>query len=256
MQQESLQKKDINLQAMVFSAGLGTRLRPLTNTMPKALVKVGDVTMLERQIENLKKIGVKRIIVNVHHFASQIRDFLESKNNFFMDILLSDETSCLLDTGGGLKKAITLFYPNMPILIHNVDILSNVNLKEFFLQNQEQQATLLVSNRKTERYLIFDDEMNLKGWTNIKTNEIKSPYKDLNIKDYHLFAFSGIHIFSPSLFPLMEDFKDKFSIIDFYLKICDKVKIKGFFKKDLELIDIGKIETLSKAEEFIKQAKL
>ncbi len=240
-------------QAMVFAAGIGSRLRPLTDTMPKALVKVSGVPMLERVIKLLKSSGIKKIVINVHHFSSQIKNFLKEKDNFGIEILLSDETSFLLDTGGGIKKARPLFTPNQPILIHNVDIISNVNLKELFKYHKSNDATLLVSKRKTNRYLLFDDDMNLCGWTNTQTGEVKSPYKNLRVSDCKMMAFSGIHILSQSLFPFMEDSKEKFSIIDFYLSLSDKVKIKGFFKEDLKLIDIGKQETLLKAEEFLKE---
>ncbi len=238
---------------MIFAAGLGTRLKPLTNTMPKALVRVGGKPMLERTILNLKAVGCERIVVNVHHFASQITEFLAANGNFGMDIQVSDETSCLLDTGGGLKSAAPLFLPDIPILIHNVDILSNIDLKSLYINNVESDATLLVSDRKTKRYLLFDDDMRLVGWTNIETGEVRSPYKDLCVSDYRRLAFSGIHIFSPRLFPLMADFPEKFGIIDFYLKVCDKVVIRGVEKLGLKILDIGKLDTLSEAEIFINQ---
>lgn len=239
------------MQAMIFAAGLGTRLKPLTDKMPKALVCVGKKPLLERVINNLKKAGVDKIVVNVHHFSSQIIDYLREHDNFGVEILISDESEKLLDTGGGIKKASALFSKSSPILIHNVDILSNVNLKEFFEANINNDATLLISKRKTKRYLLFDDDMRLVGWTNIETGEVKSPYKDLQPSKYNMYAFSGIHIFSPNLFGYMNDFPDKFGIIDFYLKICAEANIKGYLKKDLKLMDVGKLDTLSHAEEFI-----
>ncbi|MCD8203477.1 MAG: nucleotidyltransferase family protein [Prevotella sp.] len=241
------------MQAMIFAAGLGTRLKPLTDTMPKALVKVGGKPMLEHTILNLKAAGCERIVVNVHHFASQITDFLTANGNFGIDIQVSDETSCLLDTGGGLKKAAPLFLPDAPILIHNVDILSNVDLRTLYINNVLGDATLLVSNRTTKRYLLFDNDMRLVGWTNIETGEVRSPYPDLRVSDSRCLAFSGIHIFSPRLFPFMADFPDIFGIIDFYLKICDKVVIKGVEEPALKILDIGKLDTLSEAEIFINQ---
>ena len=242
------------MQAMIFAAGLGTRLKPLTDRIPKALVSVGGEPLLKRVIFQLKDAGFTRIVVNVHHFSQQIIDYLRENNNFGMDIRISDESDKLLETGGGIKKAWPLFDQTEPILIHNVDILSNVNLQKFY-QNAPLAARLLVSERKTKRYLLFDDTMRLVGWTNIETGEVKSPYPGLNPKDYQMYAFSGIHMVAPSLFPLMEEEPDKFPIMDFYLKHCDKVRIEGYVKNDLKLMDVGKQETLKEAEAFLKELK-
>ena len=242
------------MQAMIFAAGLGTRLKPLTDRIPKALVSVGGEPLLKRVIFQLKDAGFTRIVVNVHHFSQQIIDYLRENNNFGMDIRISDESDKLLETGGGIKKAWPLFDQTEPILIHNIDILSNVNLQKFY-QNAPLAARLLVSERKTKRYLLFDDTMRLVGWTNIETGEVKSPYPHLNPKDYQMYAFSGIHMVAPSLFPLMEEEPDKFPIMDFYLKHCDKVCIEGYVKNDLKLMDVGKQETLKEAEAFLKELK-
>ena len=242
------------MQAMIFAAGLGTRLKPLTDRIPKALVSVGGEPLLKRVIFQLKDAGFTRIVVNVHHFSQQIIDYLRENNNFGMDIRISDESDKLLETGGGIKKAWPLFDQTEPILIHNVDILSNVNLQKFY-QNAPLAARLLVSERKTKRYLLFDDTMRLVGWTNIETGEVKSPYPHLNPKDYQMYAFSGIHMVAPSLFPLMEEEPDKFPIMDFYLRHCDKVRIEGYVKNDLKLMDVGKQETLKEAEAFLKELK-
>lgn len=239
------------MQAMIFAAGLGTRLKPLTDTMPKALVKVGGITLLEHTLSTLAEAGADRIVVNVHHFAQQIKDFLQDNNNFGHDIRISDESETLLDTGGGLKKAQELFHDDEPILIHNVDILSNVNLKEFYDNSHNAGASLLVSDRSTKRYLLFNDDMRLVGWTNIETGEVRSPYPNLNIDSCRKLAFAGIHTFSPSLFPLMDSFPDKFGIMDFYLSICHKVVIRGMEHKSLHLMDVGKADTISQAEAFI-----
>lgn len=237
---------------MIFAAGLGTRLKPLTDRIPKALVRVGGEPLLKRVIFQLKDAGFTRIVVNVHHFSNQIIDYLRDNDNFGLDIRISDETDKLLETGGGIKKAWPLFDQTEPILIHNVDILSNVDLKKFY-QPLPLAARLLVSERKTKRYLLFDDTMRLVGWTNIETGEVKSPYKDLDPKKYKMYAFSGIHMVAPSLFPLMDDEPDKFPIMDFYLKHCDKVRIEGYVKNDLKLMDVGKQETLREAEAFLKE---
>lgn len=243
------------MQSMIFAAGLGTRLKPLTDTMPKALVRVGGKPLLERVIERLKEAGTDRIVVNVHHFAEQVTDYLLENNNFGADIRVSDESRALLDTGGGIKKAEALFSPAEPVLIHNVDILSNVNLGDFYCRCREYDAALIVSERKTKRYLLFDGGMRLKGWTNIETGEVRSPYAGLCVSECRRLAFSGIHLFSPRLFQLMSGFPDKFGIIDFYLKVCDKVMIKGVCKTDLKLLDVGKLDSLSEAEKFINQIK-
>ena len=243
------------MQAMIFAAGLGTRLKPLTDRIPKALVSVGGAPLLKRVIFQLKDAGFTRIVVNVHHFSNQIIDYLHDNDNFGLDIHISNETDKLLETGGGIKKAWPLFDQTEPILIHNVDILSNVDLKKFYqIESQDMVAArLLVSERKTKRYLLFDDTMRLVGWTNIETGEVKSPYKNLDPKKYKMYAFSGIHMVAPSLFPLMDDEPDKFPIMDFYLKHCDKVRIEGYVKNDLKLMDVGKQETLREAEKFLTE---
>ena len=248
---------------MIFAAGLGTRLKPLTDTMPKALVRVGGELLIKRVILNLAAAGVDRIVVNVHHFAEQIIDYLKDNDNFGLDIRISDETAGLLETGGGIKKAAPLFDPTAPILIHNVDILSNVDLREFYQiasqsekgkvksEESECDAVLLVSWRKTKRYLLFNDDMKLVGWTNIETGEVRSPYPELNPKECRMYAFAGIHALSPRLLKMMDQFPDRFGIIDFYLKACATHNIKGYVKDDLKLMDIGKLDTLAQAEEFL-----
>ena len=242
------------MQAMIFAAGLGTRLKPLTDRIPKALVRVGGEPLLKRVIFQLKDAGFTRIVVNVHHFSNQIIDYLRDNDNFGMDIRISDESDKLLETGGGIKKAWPLFDQKEPVLIHNVDILSNVDLKKFYQMEAETPlaARLLVSVRKTKRYLLFDDTMRLVGWTNIETGEVKSPYKDLDPKQYKMYAFSGIHMVAPSLFPLMEEEPDKFPIMDFYLRHCDKVRLEGYVKNDLKLMEVGKQETVKEAEQFLQ----
>ena len=239
------------MQAMIFAAGLGTRLKPLTDTMPKALVKVGGCTLLEQVVRKLADAGVDRMVVNVHHFAEQIKDFLHDNDNFGQDIAISDESSQLLDTGGGLRKAQGFFRVDEPILIHNVDILSNVDLRAFYEQGRQNDATLLVSQRQTARYLLFDEDMRLVGWTNVNTGEVRLPYKDLDAKRCTMLAFAGIHAFSPRLFPLMDDFPDKFGIMDFYLSVCHKTTIKGVVADGLKLLDVGKVDSLAAAEQFV-----
>ena len=257
------------MQAMIFAAGMGTRLKPLTDTMPKALVRVGGEPLIKHVIQNLSEAGVDRIVVNVHHFAQQIIDYLTENDNFGLDIRISDESAGLLETGGGIKHAAQLFAPDAPILIHNVDILSNVDLRRFYQRAggllkadasaptsaDAPDALLLVSERKTQRYLLFDDTMRLVGWTNIATGEVKSPYPDLAPKACRMYAFAGIHALSPRMLPLMQQFPDRFSIIDFYLQTCATHRIEGFAKDNLLLMDIGKLDTLAHAEEFLLKVK-
>lgn len=241
------------MKAMIFAAGLGTRLKPFTDHMPKALVPVGGTPMLEHVILKLKSAGVNEIVINVHHFAQQIIDFLKTKENFGIKIWISDETEELLDTGGGIKKAAPHF--DEPFMVHNADILSNVDLKVMYDYHvtSGNDATVLVSPRKTVRYLLFDKENQLQGWVNKDTLQTKPEgfvYQPEVQKEY---AFGGIHIISPSLFEYMEGWTGKFSIIDFYLQTCHKAKIGGYVKDGLQLIDIGKLDTLAKAEDFIRQ---
>ena len=269
-------------QAMILAAGLGTRLNPLTDTMPKALVPVGGKPLLDIQIDKLQQAGYDRFVVNVHHFAQQIVDHVNERKE---KILISDETSELLETGGGLKKAQGLFRDDEPILIHNVDILDNVDYEWFRRQHQDDEdAVLLVSRRKTKRYLLFDSAMRLMGWKNIETGEVKSPFPwlreaEITIDDnlqvtlhtysslssgegrgevsplhssLYAFAFSGIHSFSPRLFPLMDRFPDRFPIIDFYLSVCHRSRIVGLVKNDLKVLDVGKLDSLEQAEQFVQ----
>ena len=251
------------MQAMIFAAGLGTRLKPLTDTMPKALVEVEGQPLLRRTIIKLKEAGVNRIVINVHHFADQIVNYLKANDNFGIDIRISDESQQLLDTGGGLLKARNLFNPNEPILVHNVDILSNVRIRDFYYLDTDNNnaATLIVSRRKTKRYLVFDQNFKLKGWTNIETHETKSPTVnfDVNTPGYGLYAFSGIHLVTPTIFPLLEEYSQtvakspKFGITDFYIHECNTATINGYLKIDLQLLDVGKLDTLDLAADFVRQ---
>ena len=242
------------MKAMIFAAGLGTRLKPLTDHTPKALVKVNGRPMLEHIILKLKASGFTEIVVNIHHFGEQIIDFLQANGNFGLNIHISDERDQLLDTGGGIKKASAFFQGNEPFLVHNVDILSNTDLRNLYLHHLKEgsDATLLVSQRTTSRYLLFDGNNVLKGWINKQTGETKPEGFVCTPGLYKAYAFSGIHVLSPSIYRYMnEQWKGKFSIMDFYLQNCQHATLKGFFDKDLRLIDIGKPETLAQAEQFI-----
>jgi len=244
---------------MILAAGLGTRLKPLTDSMPKALVPVGGRPLLDLNIRKLQGQGYDRFVVNIHHFAQQIVDYV-GEQDYAPLVHFSDETEALLETGGGLKKAAPLFVDDEPVLIHNVDILDNVNYDWFSRQHQQDEdAVLLVSRRKTKRYLLFDNAMRLMGWKNIETGEIKSPYEYIRRtglsqhgEPLNMFAFSGIHSFSPRLFSLMDRFPDRFSIIDFYLSVCHRSHIVGLVKDDLQVLDVGKLDTLHDAEKFLE----
>lgn len=242
------------MKAMIFAAGMGTRLKPLTDTMPKALVPINGKPMLEHIILKLKNSGFTQIVINIHHLGQQIIDFLTDNNNFGIEILISDERDYLMDTGGGIKKAAHFFAGKEPFLIHNVDIISNVDLKKLYDKHLETNplATLLVSKRETSRYLLFNEENKLCGWRNLDTGEVKSFYPYFDPAQYNEYAFSGIHVLSPEIFDWMEEWTGKFSIINFYLSICAKTDIHAYPAENLHLMDIGKMETLTKAEEWIK----
>lgn len=241
------------MKAMIFAAGLGTRLKPITNTMPKAMVPINGKPLLWHTIQKLKTAGFDEIIINVHHFAEQIINYVQANDNFGIHIEFSDERKQLLDTGGGIKKASWFFGDEKPFLIHNVDILSNIDLRNLYEQHLKNKAiaTLVVSKRETSRYLLFDDNNRLKGWINKKTGEVKSPALNLNPDNYCKLAFNGIHILESSVFEYMREFSQKFSIIDFYLSVCRKENIIGYEPEDFSTIDVGKPDSLEKAERFL-----
>lgn len=243
------------MKAMIFAAGLGTRLKPLTDHMPKALVPVGGKPMLEHVILKLKAAGFDQIVINIHHFGQQIVDFLRANNDFGVRIHISDESDYLLDTGGGIKKATPFLLGDEPFLIHNVDILSNVDLKKLYDAHTRTNpiATLLVSRRQTSRYLLFNKENKLCGWRNHATGEVKSYYPYFDPEQYDEYAFSGIHVLSPKILELMEEWTGKFSIINFYLSICAKTDIHAYPAENLRLLDIGKPEALAQAEEWVRE---
>ncbi len=243
--------------AMVFAAGLGTRLKPLTDTIPKALVSYEGRPLLERVLTKLKVSGFTKVIINIHHFPEQIIEFIHSNNNFGMDILFSDEKGLLRETGGGIKYAEGAILSQIggseqdSFLVHNVDIVSDIDLNWFYAQhnsfNGEERpiATLLVSERETARYFLFDSEMRLVGWTNVITGEVRSPYGEIDPSKYRKLAFSGMHVLSTAVFPLMSGFPEKFSIVDFYLSMADKQIIRGVSQpKGVSIVDVGKLNQI------------
>ena len=237
------------MKAMIFTAGLGTRLRPLTNDRPKALIEINGVPMLQLLIERIKSFGFNDIILNVHHFADQVINFLKKKKNFGINISISDETKLLLDTGGGLKKVAWFFNDNKPFLLYNVDILTDLNLKLLYNIHCQSDAlaTLTVANRDSSRYLLFDKDYCLCGWKNVETKEtkiIKNKKTDLI-----LLAFSGIHVINPEIFKLIKR-KGVFSIITAYLDLAKNYKIKAFIDNDSLWMDLGKKDNIIEAEKL------
>lgn len=242
------------MKAMVFAAGLGTRLKPITDTIPKALVPVCGQPLLAHVIEKLAAAGYDEIVVNVHHFAEKIKEYLSS-NDFGVKILISDESDLLLETGGGILHARNYLEGQEPFLVHNVDILSNLDLEWFRGQSRPGAlANLLVSERKTQRYLLFNDDMCLVGWTNLATGEVRSPFPGLKIEKCRRYAFAGIHNISPEIFKAFDSYAcpERFPIIDFYLKACKDYPVYGIVPENLTMIDVGKIDSLEQAEMVFK----
>ena len=240
------------MKAFVLAAGLGSRLRPWTLEHPKALVPVGGVPMLERVIVNLRDQGFDRILVNVHHFAGQILDFLDSRD-FGVDVSVSDESRLLCDTGGALSHAAWwLACDDEPFLIHNVDILSNARLGILMRSHMESDAdaTLLVSDRESSRRLLFDNGMSLAGWMNMETGALRPEGADIDVPACSHFAFSGIHAVSARVVRdiVRRGYPESFPIMDYYLSRAGRASaIRGSLCRDLQLIDIGKPESLTRA---------
>ncbi len=252
------------MEALILAAGLGTRLRPLTNDRPKALVEVAGATLLERTILHLADFGYNRIVVNIHHFPSLMEQYIRSRK-WPAEIIISDESGLLLDTGGALAKAAP-FFTEDNILIHNVDILHTIDLDALREQHIKTNsiATLAVSQRNTSRQLIFDNNLQLQGWQN-KLAEGNTCEKDSNrqyeetrwvthpIPGYKILAFSGITIASRTLFSLLPAADHPYPIIPEYLKLAKNHRISAFIHPAEQWLDVGKPETLSLAETFIKE---
>ena len=253
------------MKTLIFAAGLGTRLKPLTDTLPKALVPVAGRPLIEHVTRKLEESGVEEAVVNVHHFADKIEQWVNDYQGV-MRFAVSDEREALLETGGGILHARRHLEGCGTFLIHNVDILSDLDMNWFASQvRPDALATLLVSDRKTSRYLLFDPEtMRLKGWTNISTGEVRSPFPDLDPAKCMALAFSGIHILSDKVFASMDKYvadkglaqeDPRFPIMDFYLSVCAECEIYGVRAENLRLIDVGKLDTLEEAESFIASCR-
>ncbi len=269
------------MKVLLFAAGLGTRLRPLTDDRPKALVEINGRTLLEIALDNLVRQGFTDIVINVHHFGRLIEEFVArytaSRKNAKLKVSFSEEFDLLRDTGGGILHAKDLLYDGEPFLVHNVDIVSNLNLRALYgfasaleASDPKQIATVVVSGRYSDRRLLFDDSMSLAGWENIKSHEVRSRREDISAfssrADAHErlmkmglrpFAFAGVHVVSPRVFDLLSDYSaehgEKFSIIDFYLACSGDYTVSGKFFEDLKIMDVGKIEHLKEAERLINE---
>ena len=250
---------------MIFAAGLGTRLKPLTDTLPKALVPLAGKTLLQWQIEKLKAAHITDIVINVHHFPDIIINYLKENDNFGCNILVSDERDMLLETGGGLRKAEALLSSGVQefkssgegILICNVDILSNIDIPTLLqAYNPEEMGIVVVSQRDTQRYLLFNEENRLCGWTNIATGEVRGPLSDNRypIANTRKLAFSGMQVLNPRIYRHMNELAkqkgDKFSLIDLYVHIAEKEVLRAFIPENYRMMDVGKISQLSEAEAF------
>jgi len=242
------------MKAMILAAGKGTRLKPLTDNTPKALVKVNGTPMLEIIIKKLMRTGVNELIINVHYLSNQIIEFLTSNNNFGLQITISNESNELLDTGGGLKKASHFFNNNKPFILYNTDIISNINLQEMLDEHIKHKAlvTLAVRNRKSSRYFLFNKNLKLSGWKNTKTSEEIITKKNNNLT---CLAFSGIHILDPKIFKLMPNI-NKFSIVDTYLKLSKNYRIHAYDHSQDYWFDVGDITKLNQTQEFLNSKQL
>ena len=235
------------MKAMIFAAGLGTRFKPWTDQHPKALALVNGKSLLERNLAYLKSFGIRDVLVNVHHFAEQIRHAIIVNDGWGSNISISDESEEVLETGGGLKKAASFFDEGSFVLM-NVDILTDLDLKKMISFHQEKRplATIAITNRKSSRYFLFDKNDRLCGWRNTKNGEEKISIPDLLLTEK---AFSGIHIISPEIFPLIHQ-QGKFSIVDVYLELAAAHRIMGYDHSGSKLIDVGRTEAVAIAEKL------
>ena len=237
------------MKALIFAAGKGTRLKPFTDYHPKALARVNDVPLLERNIKYLQSYGINDFVINIFHFGEQIVEFLKEHDHFGANIEISDEKDQLLETGGGLVFARKFLDFEEDFLILNADILTDLNITEFVKYHQEKKdfATLAVSDRKSSRKLLFNPEMVLRGWVNVETGEQR--LAEFN-KGFKPLAFSGIHCMNPAIFGKIKR-TGKFSIMEEYLDLMHTEKIHGF-EHQAKLIDVGRPESIVEAEKYFK----
>ncbi len=241
------------MKALLFAAGLGTRLKEHTQDKPKAMVSIAEKPLLQYAIEHLKQFGISDVTINVFHFAEQVISFIKENNSFGINIHISDERPQLLDTGGGLKMAGSYLKGEEPILIYNVDVISNLDLNVLLKYHQEQKAlaTLVVRQRETSRYLMFDQNLQLTGWKNFSSGEtiISRPE---SFADAQPLAFSGIHIIQPELLDLITE-EGKFPIMDLYLRLAKDQSIKAFIDQSDLWMDLGKPDQLLAAEKLFSK---
>ena len=262
------------MKALVFAAGLGTRLGEYTRNHPKALVKAGGEPMLMRVLQRLADAGVTEVVVNVHHFAEQIIDYLERHTcDLNMTIKVSHEQEMLLETGGGILQAVELLAPDAPFIIHNADILTDFSLADMmaaFQAKADCDSMLLVAERDTSRYLLLADDMRMRGWTNITTAQLR-PASLMSASGLKRRAFGGVHVFSPRLLPVLERYNEllrasgaasnrhgicRFSIMDFYIDYCASHAMYGYEPDaPYNWFDIGKPDTLARADAFFSRSK-
>ncbi len=236
------------MNAMIFAAGLGSRLRPLTDNCPKALIKIGHRSLLEIALLKLSRLKIKKVVVNVHHHAQQIIDFIENYPPQNFEIIISDEREQLLDTGGGLLKAAPFFVEGSQILIYNVDVVTNANIEALIQYHNAHKnlATLVVQERNASRYLMFDNNNLLCGWQNPKTGDKKWVSDVVASK---AMGFNGIQVINYELLNLI-DAKGAFPIIPLYLKLAEKHRISGWIDSKSEWFDVGTPEKLKNIREF------
>jgi N-acetyl-alpha-D-muramate 1-phosphate uridylyltransferase len=241
----------MSLNAMIFAAGIGSRLKPYTDTTPKALVKIGDYPMLEIALRKMERLQVSRVVVNVHHHAQQVIDFLGAYKSDQMEICISNESGQLLNTGGGLIKAAPLFELGSDILIYNVDVLTNAPLEKLinFHQSNGALTTMMIQARTASRYLLFDQDLRLCGWRNPKTlEEIWANSPDSKALQ---FGFNGIQVIKPELLTLLPNKSSAFPIIPEYLQLSNSQLIKGWIQSDSsEWFDIGTPDKLYNASKL------
>lgn len=248
------------MNALILAAGLGTRLRALNEHLPKALFPIADIPVLERIILRLKEAGFQHIIINIHYLGEQIIEFIRAQNNFGVHIYISDERAQLLDTGGGILKASSLLLDQAPLLVHNVDIMTDVDLRSLYQQHIDSKAdaTLFSNLRQTSRYLLVNNQQRLCGWTNLTTGEVLPASLTRTEISLHQEAFGGIQVISQSLFNYMnkEHSNKSFPIIPFYIANCDKALIYTLPMKSEHWFDIGKVNTLHEAEQYYREKGL
>jgi N-acetyl-alpha-D-muramate 1-phosphate uridylyltransferase len=245
-----------NTRAIIFSAGLGTRFKPWTDAHPKALALVNGKSLLQRNIEYLQQYGIKNVVVNIHHFPEQIIDTIKKNNSWGSNVIISDESNEVLETGGGLMKAKELLNNGQPFFSLNVDILTSLNLNKImaFHQQHKPLVTLGVTNRKSSRVLLFDNDNRLCGWKNLQTGEEKGPHltspkRGGTKPELHEMAYSCVVIYEPEIFSLIKQ-KGKFSIMDSYLDLAAEHVILGYDHSGDNLVDVGKPESVAVAEKL------